>query len=119
LSGEQFAAVNVQRLTGRERVRQGEPHALCDVLGCADPPFRIADGKAPVSLLWRRRLTLRQVVAWFHVAFREFLTGILTDEFIISRFTVVMATVNFDDAARMTPRETTDTAGNDNSGSHM
>jgi hypothetical protein len=27
LSDERFAAVNVQRLTGRERVRQGEAHA--------------------------------------------------------------------------------------------
>jgi hypothetical protein len=27
LSGKRFAAVNVQGLTGRERVRQGGPHA--------------------------------------------------------------------------------------------
>jgi len=30
-----------------------------------------------------------------------------------------MAIANFIDAARMTPRETADTAGNDNSGSQM
>jgi hypothetical protein len=46
-------------------------------------PIRLAGLRAGrhVFLLWRRRLSLRQVIAWFHVAFREFLTGILSGAF--------------------------------------
>jgi hypothetical protein len=40
LSGERFAGVNVQHLTGRERVRQGEPHA-CAMSSVV--PIRLAE----------------------------------------------------------------------------
>jgi hypothetical protein len=48
-------------------------------------------------------------IARIYVAFREFLTGILRGG-LISRFTVVMATVKLVGAARLTPRETTGAA---------
>jgi hypothetical protein len=37
ISGERFAAVDVQGLSGEERVGQGEHHGLRDVVGGADP----------------------------------------------------------------------------------
>jgi hypothetical protein len=38
LSGKRLAAVDVQRLTGEEGTRQGEQHALSDVVGGSYPP---------------------------------------------------------------------------------
>jgi len=80
LPGKRFAAVNVQRLTGQRRVGQGEQDAY---VKSSVVPIRLA-GLGQGGICFRplaAPIEPCQVIAWFHVAFREFLPFVLSGEF--------------------------------------